>query len=194
MVKPVRFSVDDILDAATQAVHQHWRSATVAHVTAVLGAPSGSIYHRFASRDALFASAWIRAVRRYHAQFDEIAAIADPVQAIVETGMLLPRFCRANPLDARMLTVFRYRDLQADPPAGLHDALQDLNAPVGRLLSELAERRYGRVSTRGLALVALAARDTPLGMVRPLIGDPIPDWMDEPIRAACEAVALLDDH
>ncbi|RCK70427.1 TetR/AcrR family transcriptional regulator [Desertihabitans brevis] len=194
MVKRVRFSVDDILDGATAAVHQHWRSATVAHVTALLGAPSGSIYHRFASRDALFASAWIRAVRRYHAQFDGIAAISDPVQAIVETGLLVPRFCRANPRDARMLTVFRYRDLQADPPAGLQEQLHDLNAPVGRLLAQLAERRYGRVSDRGLELVALAARDTPLGMVRSRIGDPIPEWMDEPIRAACEAIALLDDR
>ncbi len=193
MVKPARFTVDDLLDGATAAVHEHWRSATVAHVTALLGAPSGSIYHRFASRDALFAAAWIRAVRRYHAQFDRIATIGDPVEAIVETGLLIPRFCRAHPRDARMLTVFRYKDLAADPPAGLEDDLRDLNAPVGRLLSDLAERRYGRVTKRGLELVSLAARDTPLGMVRSLIGEPIPTWLDAPVRVACEAVALLND-
>ncbi|UMG91844.1 TetR/AcrR family transcriptional regulator [Nocardioides sp. TF02-7] len=155
--------------------------------------PSGSIYHRFASRDALFAAAWIRAVRRYHAQFDRITTVADPVEAIVETGLLVPRFCRAHPRDARMLTVFRYRDLVEDPPPGLEDDLRDLNAPVGRLLSDLARRRYGRVTKRGLEIVALAARDTPLGMVRSLIGDPVPQWLDEPVRAACRAVALLDD-
>lgn len=193
MVKPSRFTVDEILDAATEAVHEHWRSATVAHVTAILGAPSGSIYHRFASRDALFASAWVRAVRRYHAQFEAITDIEDPVEAIVETGLLIPRFCRAHPRDARMLTVFRHRDLVAAPPPGLEADLPDLNLPVGRLLSHLAEQRYGRVSERGLALVALAARDTPLGMVRSLIGDPIPRWLDEPVRAACEAVARLED-
>lgn len=194
MVKPIRFTTEQILDAATEAAHEHWRSATVAHVTSLLGAPSGSIYHRFASRDALFASAWLRAVHRYHAQFEAIRQETDPIGAIVRTGMLIPRFCRAHPRDARMLTVFRYRDLQAHPPAGLEEDLRDLNAPVERLLSHLAEQRYGRINKRGLAIVALATRDTPLGIVRSHIGEPIPKWLDEPVRAACEAVAKLDDH
>jgi AcrR family transcriptional regulator len=165
----------------------------VAHVTALLDAPSGSIYHRFASRDALFASAWIRSVRRFHAQFDEVQQVHDPIEAIVETGLLIPRFCRAHPQDARMLTVFRHSDLLAAPPAGLADELRDLNAPVGQLLTHLAQERYGRVSPRGLELVALAARDAPMGLVRRLIGEPIPDSLDEPVRAASEAIARLDD-
>lgn len=193
MVKPSRFTVDQILDAATSAVHEHWRAATVAHVTARLGAPSGSIYHRFASRDALFASAWIRAVHRYHAQFGAVYDIADPLEAIVATGLFIPRFCRANPLDARMLTAFRYEDLAADPPAGLAEVLPTLNAPVGHLIAHLTERRYGRINQRGTELVALAVRDVPLGMVRSRIGEEIPLWLDEPVQAASQAVAQLDD-
>lgn len=193
MVKPSRFTIEQILDAATAAVHEHWRAATVGHVTARLAAPSGSIYHRFASRDALFASAWIRSVHRYHAQFDVIYEIADPLAAIVETGLFIPRFCRANPQDARMLTVFRYRDLVAEPPAGLAELLPDLNAPVVRLITHLTEQRYGRVSERGMELVSLAVRDAPLGMVRSLLGAEIPLWLDEPVAAASRAVARLDD-
>jgi hypothetical protein len=41
--------------------------------------------------------------------------------------------------------------------------------------------------------VALAARDAPMGLVRRLIGEPIPDSLDEPVRAASEAIARLDD-
>lgn len=193
MVKPSRFTVDQILDAATVAVHEYWRAATIAHVTTRLGAPSGSIYHRFASRDALFATAWVRAVRRYHAQFDAIYEVADPFEAIVQTGLFIPRFCRRNPLDARMLTVFRYRDLATDPPAGLEDTLPDLNEPVGRLVTHLTEQRYGRLTARGTQLVSLAVRDAPLGMVRSRIGEEIPLWLDEPVRAASTAVARLDD-
>lgn len=193
MVKPSRFTVDQILDAATSAVHEHWRAATVGHVTARLAAPSGSIYHRFASRDALFASAWVRAVQRYHAQFDAIYTIADPVAAIVQTGLFIPRFCRANPQDARMLTVFRYQDLVAEPPAGLEEVLPDLNAPVGRLITHLTEQRYGRVNQRGFDLVSLAVRDAPLGLVRSRIGQEIPLWLDEPVQAASTAVAQLED-
>ena len=192
VVKPARFTTEEILDAAAQAVHTHWRSATVGHVTALLDAPSGSIYHRFASRDALFASAWVRAVRRFHAQFDAVREISDPVEAMVETGMLIPTFCRAHPVDARMLTVYRHRDLVAAPPAGLEGDLPDLNGPVGSLIAHLAEQRYGQVSPRSIEMVALAVRDTPLGMVRTLLGEPIPQWLDAPIRAAIRAVAELD--
>ena len=106
--------------------------------------------------------------------------------------MLIPRFCREHPHDARMLTVFRHQDLVANPPVGLDEDLRDLNAPVGGLLSYLAEQRYGQVTQRGLELVTMAARDVPLGMVRSLIGESIPEWLDEPVRAACEAVARLE--
>jgi hypothetical protein len=44
-----------------------------------------------------------------------------------------------------------------------------------------------------IELVALACRDTPYGMVRGLIGGPIPAWLDEPIAAASRAIALLSD-
>ncbi len=194
MVKPARYSTDEILDAAAEAVHEHWRAATVAHVTALLGAPSGSIYHRFASRDALFASAWVRAVHRFHARFPAILDITDPVTAIVETGQLIPTFCRANRHDARMLTAFRYVDLATDPPPGLQDSLRDLNAPVKELLDQLTRRRYGRLTARGRQLVSLATRDAPMGMVRAHIGDAIPKSLDTPIRAASEAIARLDDE
>lgn len=186
------YTREQILDAAMDAAHEHWRGATVAHVTSRLGAPSGSIYHRFPSRDALFASAWVRSVHRFHQRLATVTA-ARPVEAIVETGLLIPRFCRESPLDARMLTVYRYGDLMADPPAGLLPQLTDLNAPVGDALTILAARRYGRVTQRGVELVSLACREAPMGVVRSLIGQAIPEWLDDVVRAATAAVASLDD-
>ncbi len=193
MASRVAYSRDEILDAAVRATHDHWRSATVAHVTATLGAPSGSIYHRFPSRDSLFASAWIRSVRRFHSAFATVVDTDDPVEAIAATGLLVPRFCRQHPYEARMLTAFRYAELAADPPGGTQSDLEGLNDPVVEHITLLTRRRYGRVTERGLALVALACRDTPYGIVRPLIGAPIPNWLDEPIAAASRAIALLDD-
>ena len=92
-----------------------------------------------------------------------------------------------------MLTVFRYADLAVSPPPGLEEALRDLNAPVEGLLTHLTRRRYGRLTPRGQQLVTLATRDAPMGMVRALIGDPIPTSLDIPIRAACDALARLED-
>ena len=131
MPTPTSYTREQILDAAMHAVHEHWRSATVAHVTARLGAPSGSIYHRFRSREALFASAWIRSIRRFHRELERVSA-GDPVEAIVETALLIPRFCRENPLDARMMTAYRYNDLMQNPPPGLLAGLGEPQRPCRR--------------------------------------------------------------
>ncbi|TDO66630.1 TetR family transcriptional regulator [Kribbella sp. VKM Ac-2571] len=192
MAKRALYSRDEILDATVQAVHERGHSATVADVTAVLKAPSGSIYHRFPSRHSLFVSAWMRCVRQFHSTFAHLVT-GDPVDAIVATGLQIPRFCREHPAEARTLTLFRYSVLMADPPADLAAELEGLNDPVADHIAALTRRRYGRVTQRGRELVALACRDTPYGMVRSLIGGPIPEWLDEPIAAASRAIALLDD-
>ena len=64
MARPARFTADGILDAAAVVAAQRWREATVADVAARLGAPPGSVYYRFANKDALFGALWLRAVRR----------------------------------------------------------------------------------------------------------------------------------
>nr|WP_272954965.1 TetR/AcrR family transcriptional regulator [Kribbella shirazensis] len=186
------YSRDEILDAAVLAVHEHGHAATVADVTKLLKAPSGSIYHRFPSRQSLFVSAWMRCVRQFQNTFADIGT-EDPVEAIVATGLQIPRFCRDHPAEARTLTLFRYQVLMADPPAELVPELEVLNAPVAEHIAALARSRYGRITQRRLELVALACRDTPYGIVRGLIGGPIPTWLDEPIAAASRAIALLND-
>ena len=197
MAKRALYSRDDILSAAISAVGRRGHGATVADVTHELGAPSGSIYHRFPTRESLFASAWIRCVHRFHDTFTAIAEVDDPLEAIVETGLLIPRFCRANPDEARTLALYRHSELLADPPKGLLDDLTGLNGPVAALFTDLTRRRFGEVTPHGLELIALASRDTPYGMVRGLIGGEIPAWFDQPIAAAITAVASLDpsaDH
>jgi AcrR family transcriptional regulator len=193
MARNTLYSREEILDAAVQVAHERGHAATIADVTTVLGAPSGSIYHRFPSRRSLFVSAWVRCVRQFHLTFAAVHGTEDPIDAIVETGLLIPRFCREHPAEARTLTLYRYANLMADPPADLVADLHGLNDPVAAHIASLTQRRYGRTTPRGLELVALACRDTPYGMVRSLVGGPIPKWMDAPIAAACRAIALLDD-
>src|SRR5919107_1723997 len=119
MAKPALYSRDEILDAVVRAAHERGHAATVGDVTMLLGAPSGSIYHRFRSRDELFVAAWLRAVRHFQSTFADVSNIEDPVEAIVSTALLVPRFCRDHPAEARMLTLYRHANLSADPPAGL---------------------------------------------------------------------------
>jgi AcrR family transcriptional regulator len=187
------FTHDQILDAARDAAFEHWRSATIGHVTALLGGPSGSIYHRFPTREVLFTSAWIRSIRAFQAHLQGLDEIDDPVVAIVRTALVIPDFCRRHPKDARMMTLYRYRDLVVSGPEQIQDALSGLNDPVVRHLRTLTRRRYGRVTRHGLEVVTLACRDSPYGIVRPIIGELIPPWIDDAVRVTSEALAQLDD-
>jgi AcrR family transcriptional regulator len=77
MGRPAKFNDDLILDATAEAIAREGPArATVANIAAAVGAPSGSIYHRFESRDLMFARLWIRTVRRAQPGF--IAALANP--------------------------------------------------------------------------------------------------------------------
>ncbi|WP_203660699.1 TetR/AcrR family transcriptional regulator [Actinocatenispora rupis] len=194
MPRQPKFSRDDVLDAARDAVFEHWRSATVSHVTSRLGAPSGSIYHRFASREALFVTAWIRSVRRFQQALTTIVEIPDPTEAIVETALHIPRFCRQHRKDARMMTLYRHADLLTTAPPELREELAGLNTPVATAIAALTRRRYGRVTNHGLAVMRLACRDSPYGIVRPIIGEAIPAWIDDAVRATTGALAGLPDH
>lgn len=134
MARPARFTADGILDAAAVVAAQRRREATVADVAARLGAPPGSVYYRFASKDALFGALWLRAVRRFHVGLLEALALPDPGAAACEAAAHVPRFCRDNRLDAIAMTLYRRQDLAArvdgglrrdvDMPAWLEDAVR----------------------------------------------------------------------
>ena len=58
------------MDAAMRLVAEGGpNAATVAGIAGALGAPVGSIYHRFKSRDLLLARLWIRTVKRFQVGF-----------------------------------------------------------------------------------------------------------------------------
>lgn len=192
MAKRALYSSDDILAAAVRAVGVRGHSATVADVTAGLGAPSGSIYHRFPTRETLFVSAWIRCVHQFQETLATVTDIDDPLKAIVETGLLIPRFCREHPDAARTLALYRHSALLTDPPKGMSAELAGLNDPVASHITDLTRRRFGEVTPRRLELIALACRDTPYGMVRGHIGGEIPTWLDQPIAAAIAAIASME--
>ena len=99
------FSTDALLDAAREVILERGpRSATIALIAARAGAPTGSIYHRFASIDELLARTWLRAVRRTQevrpAGFDPAG---DPIEVVVELALALYDHCVAEPGDMLLL-------------------------------------------------------------------------------------------
>lgn len=186
-------SPDHVLDATRELVLQRGPvGATVAEVSAGSGAPMGSLYHRFGSRDELLARLWIRAARRAQERFlSALAVPEDPAEAALAAALALYDFCVEQREDASLLVCFRREDLVRgrSSPAML-DELAALNRPLERALTALAARLDGRTTRQGVERVALATVDIPHGAVRRhlIARTPLPAALRGHIETAVRAV------
>jgi AcrR family transcriptional regulator len=148
-----------IMDAARAVVLERGaRGATIGAIADASGAPTGSIYHRFASVDELLARLWMRAMRRVQAA---MLKADEPVAS----ALAVYDFCLAEREDAMLLSSFRRDDFAAVPlPAVARADLDHLNDQIEPFIAALAERT-------GFPLddVLLAIRDLPYGAALPYI-------------------------
>ena len=156
------------------------------------GAPTGSIYHRFGSRDALLTRLWIRAVRRSQASFLAALEEKDARTAALGAALSVFDFCAQEPGEARLLLSFRREDLipklpAKGPPA---EELRELNRPIERAIADLARRLTGRRTRRVLEGTLLAVFDLPYGAVRRhlIAGQPPPPRLRADLTLAVSAV------
>jgi AcrR family transcriptional regulator len=194
MARPAKFTHDDVLDGALAAVAVHGPNATLGDVCAQIGAPVGSIYHRFPTREHLFVQLWLRAIRRFHVGLLEAAAVEDPREALTASAVHIPRYCRDHPDEALALTLYRHQVLVTTAPADLAAEVRTVNDQVIAAMQQLCHRRYGRTTDHLLALVATAVQQCPYGLVRPHVGAPVPAWLDEAVAAASTAILALGDR
>ena len=181
-----------MLDAARDLLLEDGsRSATIEAIADASGAPTGSIYHRFGSRDELIAKLWIRAVHRSQASFLAALERDGPREAALAAALSIVDFCEDHPADAQLLVGFRREDLISAIPEGpLADELAVLNRPVERALVQLARRLYGRRSRAALDRTLLAVFDLPYGAARRhlITGSRLPRGLRADLSSAVAAV------
>ena len=195
MARPPRFTSDGILDAAAEVAAQRWRDGTVADVAASLGTLPNSVYYRFPTKDALFGSLWLRAIRRFHMGVLEALALPDAQQAAEAAAVHIPRFCREHRLDAIAMTLCRQADLVTLLEGELREDVEHVNDAVTAGVIHLAERRFGRSDADTLGLTSVACQEGPYGLVRRYlrVDAEIPAWLDDAVRVSCRAVLGLGD-
>lgn len=193
MPRPARYTDDDILDAALAGVATTGPGISVAGIAEEMQGPTGSIYHRFPSRDVLMARLWLRSVSRFQAGLFELAAIPDPHEALLAMALHIPRYCRAHQDEATSLTLYRQDRLLAEGPGELSDAVATMNDAVSVLTSDLTRRRYGHLTKGGQAWVHMATRVAPYGLSRPYLGGPVPSRVDDATAASADAILRLGD-
>jgi len=159
-----KFTTDDFVDAAVRLVVAGGPgAATASAVAAAVGAPSGSVYHRFATRSDLLATTWLRSARRFHHAFLPTLTGADPVAAAVDAARQVVRWCLRNRDAATLLARYGRDDFVAADcsPAVLAEA-----EASDTVLREALAAFLARFPTADHDRVLLAVVDGPLALVR----------------------------
>lgn len=195
MPRPARFSDEQIVAATARvAAARGPAGATVARIASALRAPTGSIYHRFASRDVLLGEVWLRAAESFQNGFGERLAGPDAHAAGLAAVRWVPQRVRDAPQDARILMLHRREDfLERGWPTAMKARARALTEQMEAGLQRFCERLFGRADAASLRIAAYALAEAPLAAVRRHVQakEPPPPVVDALIEATyLSAIAL----
>jgi len=182
------FDAKSFVEAARSvAALQGPAAVTVDSVTAKLGAPKGSFYYRFASRDALLGELWLATVLSY--QRDFVAAIdeGDGLAAALHT----PAWARRHLDEARLLLLHSRHDfVQGDWPAALKRGVAEQTERLEACFRSFARRAFGRATPSEVRRATFVLAEVPIAAVRGHLQrrEPPPPLVDELIATTYRAV------
>jgi len=181
MVRTARFSEETFIDAAIALVAEGGpAAATMQAIARRVGAPTGSIYHRFESRSAILGTAWNAA----YASF--VGALAPLLRTGCsrEAALAILSWSGEDERRARFLLlndpVTLFED--APPPAPLREELERLEDKLdGAFRACVAIRGDGTVRDEELARAKFLIFDAPIAILRPhlLRGGPVPPFVGQ---------------
>jgi AcrR family transcriptional regulator len=182
-----KFNHEDFLGAALAIIAEQGVSGvTVAAVSERLGSPTGSFYHRFASRDVLLGSLWLQAVSEFQAGISA-ALGADGLGAALHT----PAWVRKHPDQARLLLLYDRKDfLQGEWPPELRERVAEMTQRIEAGSRRWARVIFGKEGREEIRLAQFLISELPVAVVRQhlLRGEPPPPLIDRIIRATYRAV------
>src|SRR5262245_12922273 len=189
------YDADQIVTAAGRLIAAHGPgAATISAIARAVGAPTGSIYHRFPSRDVLLAQVWLRAATAFQAEFFRRLAGSPPWRAGLAAALYMAQRVRENPREARLLLVHRREDfVDRGWPAALTRQARALDRQIDDALGDFSRRLTGRTDARTVRIVAFAVVEAPFAAVRRHVAtnEAPPPAVDDLIRVTYEAVLEL---
>lgn len=198
MARPSKFTEEQMFDAALRLVASGGPgAATIAGLAETLGAPVGSIYHRFRSRDLLLARLWLRTIKGFQRGFLDALADDDLDRAALRAARYVVRWIREHLDEARLLLLYRREDLLATRwPEDLTADLATLNTDVEAALRAHTRQRYGRDDPDALGRVMFALVDVPYAAARRHLaaGKPPPPAVDDLVAATCRCILSTDPN
>jgi AcrR family transcriptional regulator len=192
MSRRSKFSAAQILNtAATLVAADGPGAATIGAISARLKAPSGSIYHRFASRDVLLGRLWLSKAAFFQDRFAEALIHPDAGRAGLEAALSLPRSVRTDFVGARIMLLHRRDDfLAGNWPVDMAEEAARLRQQVDTAIKGTARRLFARASMEAVRLTTFAVLDVPFAAVhRHVAANEIPPpYVDELIAKSYHAL------
>jgi AcrR family transcriptional regulator len=160
-----QFNHASFLDAARAVIAERGPQAvTVDSVAERMGAPKGSFYYRFASRDALIGEVWLETVLAFQEGFVAAIEAGDGLRAALHT----PAWARHHLDDARLLMLYSRHDfVQGEWPTALRTGVADQAERIEGCFRTFARRAFGRVDRAGLRRASFVLVEVPGAAVKP---------------------------
>jgi AcrR family transcriptional regulator len=183
-----KFSQEDFIAAALAIVAEQGPSAvTVGSISERLQSPTGSFYHRFASRDVLLGELWLRTVLEFQQGVRAAIDAGDGLRAALHT----PAWVRAHLDKARLLLLYHRDDfVHGEWPEQLREGAAALTQGVQTGSARYARLVFGRAGAEERRLAQFLLSEVPLAAVRQhlLRREPPPPLVDALIRLTYRAV------
>ena len=160
-----RFDHANFLQAARALITERGPQAvTVDSVAERMGAPKGSFYYRFASRDALLGEVWLKTVLAYQQGFVAAIEAGDGLSAALHT----PAWARRHLDDARLLMLHSRHDfVHGDWPAALKRGVADQAERFEACLRTFARGAFGRAGRAEMRRAIFVLAEVPIAAVKP---------------------------
>ena len=182
------FDYADFLTAARELAAQGGPAAvTILSITERLGAPSGSFYYRFASRDALLAELWLSTALAFQSGFVAAIKRGDGLAAAMHT----PTWVRAHQNDARLFLLYHRDDfVQGDWPQAFKSKVARQARRVDACYTRFARDTLGGIDPERLRVARFVLADAPKAAVEPHLrrGEAPPPIVDALVKMTYSAI------
>ncbi len=197
MPRPAKHDEGSILSAAAALVASRGPgAATMTAISAAMGAPNGSLYHRFRSRDELMGRLWLGKAAFFQSRWADAMADDDPRQAGLAAALSLPRAVRDDFEGARIMLLHRREDFLGDGwSTEMRAEAERLGGQQRDLTASLTRRLFGRDTLAKRRITAFAVMDLPVSAVKRYVadGERPPPLVDALIARAYAAVMETSD-
>ncbi|MBV8892248.1 MAG: helix-turn-helix transcriptional regulator [Acidobacteria bacterium] len=166
-------------------------AVTVGSITERLKAPTGSFYHRFASRDVLLGELWLETVLDFQQGTTAALDAGDPLAAALHT----PAWVRKHLDEGRLLLLYHRDDfVQREWPQTLRDRVAAQTEQMAGGFARAARLIFGCAGPDEIRRAQFLLAEVPVAVVRRHLEhrEPPPPIVDELIRITYRAV--VDDY